>query len=200
MSISRCSDATVRNRVSTPAAGCPSIRAKALSSDSAALRGWIYRTARSFPGKAGEEALELVEIGEGNADVPLPPAFDDDHPRRECAAQLLFGLSQLRTKVAAGFNGRVGNGGIEELRDALFRLANGERRGLLGEVQHHRRVMIGQRQQRLAVTQAELAAAYYVLHPRREMEEAQEVDDGGAALARVDRDLEIGRASCRERV
>src|SRR5271166_157323 len=154
--------------------------------------GWICRTAPSFAGEAGEEALELVEITERNADVPLAPAFDDDHARGQCAAELLFGLSQLRTKVAAGFNGRVGNGGIEELRDALFRLANGERRGLLGEVQHHRRLMIGQRQQRLAVTQAELAAAYHVLHPRREMEEAQEVDDGGAALARVDRDL--GRA------
>src|SRR5271157_1361407 len=141
-----------------------------------------YLAPLSFPGEDGEEALEVVEITEGNADVPLAPAFDDDHPRRECAAQLLFGLSQLRTKVAAGFNGRVGNGGIEELRDALFRLANGERRGLLGEVQHHRRVMIGQRQQRLAVTQAELAAAYHVLHPRREMEEAQELTTAGRLL------------------
>lgn len=78
---------------------------------------------------------------------PLP--FNDDHARRQRAAQLLFGLPQVRTEVAARHHCRVGEGGMEELRDELFRVADRKQCGLLGEFQHHRLGMLGQRQQRL---------------------------------------------------
>ena len=69
------------------------------------------------------EALELVAVGERNADVPPAPVVDDNHLRRQRAAHLLLRLAQHRTKPAAGHNARVGNLAMDDFRNQLFRLA-----------------------------------------------------------------------------
>ena len=56
-------------------------------------------------GDSGVEALQFVEIGEGDADVALSASLSDDHLSRQVSAQVALGLEHLGTQPAARLDG-----------------------------------------------------------------------------------------------
>src|SRR5208282_4188914 len=95
-------------------------------------------------GEGEEEALELVELVEGDADVDgaLAIVFADGHLRLQDISQNLLGPAQDGAQPASRLYGGIVWVVNEVLRYEFFGIADGKRGGLVGVLQHDFRRVI----------------------------------------------------------